>query len=171
MRFAVGLVVGVLYGVLPTPRVCVIQVLNVPNINFAKWFVLIFCLMLLSIANVIFTLIVQSLIILGRFVMEKAKIKSEHRWGGVLGVIGSDLVRPLSVIEGVLQEVLQEMKQYGEHLESCGINSEEDAVYRRYVDLSCNLGALHSILSGGNVILSGVICDMLEEYVMNKNCN
>ena len=43
--------------------------------------------------------------------MEKAKIKSEHRWGVVLGVIGSDLVRPLSVIEGVLQEVLQEMKK------------------------------------------------------------
>lgn len=103
--------------------------------------------------------------------MKKAKIKSEHRWGGVLGVIGSDLVRPLSVIESVLQEVLQEMKKYGEHLESCGINSEEDAVYRRYVDLSCNLGALLSILSGGNVILSGVICDLLEEYVMNKNCN
>ena len=33
------------------------------------------------------------------------------------------------------------------------------------------LGALHSVLTGGNVMMSGIICDMLEDYVMNKNCN
>lgn len=104
--------------------------------------------------------------------MEKVRIKSERCWGGILGfVIGGDFVCPLSVIESVLQEVLQEMRKYEKHLDSIGVNSDDDVVYRRYVDLSCNLGALHSILSGGNVILSGVICDLLEEHVMNGNCN
>lgn len=103
--------------------------------------------------------------------MEKAKIKNERRWGSALGVVGEDLVRPLSLIESVLSEILQEKEDYDKMLESRGVDVDNDALHRRYLKLSCDLGALHSVLTGGNVMMSGIICDMLEDYVMNKNCN
>lgn len=99
------------------------------------------------------------------------KIDEERVWGAALGVVGDDLNRPLIVIEGVLRDILSDMKEYRDELRGKGIEEEDDALYRRYMKLSCDLGALYNILSGGNALLSGAICDMLDGFVTNKNCN
>lgn len=103
--------------------------------------------------------------------MGKVVVKNECRWGGILGIVGNDFVHSLAIIEGVLEEVLEEMKKYDERLDSRGVNPADDAVHRRYLKISCDLGAILSVLSGGNIMLSGIVCDLLEDSIKDKNCN